>query len=99
MAKDRIYELLSKFFKGECTFDEKAELALWVDIFQDEEDFFLQLRKVWAEYEPDEKMEKARAKAILEDILREQEEQSAVVSKSPSTRIQIWRWSAAAVIA
>lgn len=73
MAEDRIHELLLTFFDGTLTSEEEEELALWIDTFQNKEEWQQQLREIWMNYEPNEVMEEERAEKILHTITKNNE--------------------------
>src|SRR5690625_572507 len=96
MAKDRIYELLIKYFNGNCTAEEKEELALWIDTFQNEEELSQQVNRVWKEFESKEAMESHRSEEILDKILRGQREMNFVYLRKRVVRRKMLRWTAVA---
>src|SRR5699024_1237751 len=95
MSKDRIHELLLKLFSGECTPEEENELALWIESFQNEEEWTRQLKAVWEEYESKEEMEEDRAEAIFERIVR-RKERSFSKRKHLYMNRRMIRWAVAA---
>lgn len=94
MSTDRIRYLLQRFFQQDCTPQEKEELALWIDMLQNDEEWRLRLEEIWNEYEPGEKMDALRADAILEEIISEKGTEAPVKVMRPYYR----RWRVAAAV-
>ncbi len=97
MAKDRIYELLLKLFQGELSLEEEEELALWIESFQDDEEWTQQLQSVWMEYEPEERMEKEKAEVLLKRITRK-EKAPFIERKRIYFDRKMLKWAAVAAI-
>jgi ferric-dicitrate binding protein FerR (iron transport regulator) len=95
MSTDRIYYLLQQFFHQQCTPEEKEELALWIDMLRNDEEWKLHLGRIWNSYEPDEKIDPVKADRILKEIISEAKEQ---VPGAKTIRPFYKRWLAVAAV-
>ncbi|MEO7044232.1 MAG: FecR domain-containing protein, partial [Ferruginibacter sp.] len=90
---------MKRYIGRTCTNKEREELAGWISQFRDDEQLTQFLEKIWADYEPVDKMASERANAILSSILLSQVEQKQEPAVFPvKTATFLWRMIAAASV-
>lgn len=100
MTNDRIQELLTRYFNGNCTASEKRELALWIHSLGNEEEWENHLLKVWEQYHATEKPDQEHLAEMLKDILADQNENKAgiIAMPPPAARSGMMKWAVAAAV-
>ena len=103
MLNERSHSLITRYFQGLCTPEEKKELSEWVRHAADDEELAAELTSAWEGYQPDQTayqlgkgpLERIKIR-LIQEIASEQSNQLRAVSHAKRRRWVIY--SAAAVL-